>query len=211
MKLVKTLFFLILVVQVSTAQTKSDVFDPSIKVTWLGLDFTDAKFIGDRERYGSESDFRRLIEAWNTLIITEKDKYNIATATQRAKVEYSTDVTTEHNVALDVLPMYTDSEKEYLHLSRDRVSEIVAEYDFKGLSGVGLMFNIESFSKTHVEAAMWITFVSMDTKEVLFTERLTAPPGGFGLRNYWAGSIATVLQNMKKKEFEMWKKKYYRP
>jgi len=211
MKLVKALFLLMLVAQVSTAQTKSDVFDPSIKITWLGLDFTDAKFIGDRERYGSESDFRRLIEAWNTLIITEKDKYNIATATQRAKVEYATDVTTEHNVELDVLPMYTDAEKEYLHLSRDRVSEIVAEYDFKGLSGVGLMFNIESFSKLHVEAAMWITFVSMDTKEVLFTERLTAPPGGFGMRNYWAGSIATVLQNMKKKEFEMWKKKYYRP
>ena len=64
-------------------QDKADVFNPSTEVTWLGLDFSGAKFIGDRERLGSESDIRHLIDAINELMITEADKYNVAAAIQR--------------------------------------------------------------------------------------------------------------------------------
>ena len=48
----------------------------------------------------------------------------------------------------------------------------------------------------------------MGSKEVLFTERLTAPPSGFGMRNFWAGSVNGVLAKIKKKEFENWRKKH---
>lgn len=211
MKFVKTLFILMLIAPSLVAQTTSrDVFDPNTKVTWLGLDFTEAKFLGDRERYGSESDMRKLLEAWNNFFIVEADKYNIAACIERTKVEKEISVTGDHNGELDVLAMYSDSEKDYLHLSRERVSEIVSSYDFKGLSGIGLMFNIESFSKIHVEGSMWVTFIDLGSKEVLFTERMFAPPGGFGVKNYWAGSINNVMGKIKKTEFKMWKMKYGR-
>ena len=212
MKLVKTLFILMLISSSLVAQTtRSDVFVNTNKVTWLGLDFTEAKFLGDRERYGSESDMRKLLEAWNNFFIIEADKYNIAACIDRPKVEKEISVTLDHNGELDVLAMYSDSERDYLHLSRDGVSEIVSSYDFKGLSGIGLMFNIESFSKINVEGSMWITFIDLESKEVLFTERMFAPPAGFGVKNYWAGSIYKVMEKIKKTEFEMWRKKFYRP
>jgi hypothetical protein len=189
-------------------QDKDDVFNPNTEVTWLGLDFSGAKFIGDRERLGSESDIRHLIDAINELMITEADKYNVAAAIQRRTVDNEIEVTNEHNAELDVLAMISADGKDHVHLNRSLVEEIISSYDFKGKSGIGLIFNVESFNKLLEEGSFWITFVNMGSKEVLFTERVTAPPSGFGMRNFWAGSVNGVLAKIKKKEFENWRKKH---
>jgi hypothetical protein len=195
----------------SFAQTKSDVFKPDVEVTWLGLDFSSTKLIGDREKFGSESDVRRLLEAWNQLILTEFEKFDIAKAIKRSKVERSIDVTNEHNAEVDVLSMFTDDEKAHLHLNPNDVEELVGRYDFKGKTGLGLMFVVESFNRFAEEGSIYVTFVNMGSKEVLFTERLVGEPKGFGMRNYWAGCIYQVINKIGKKEFEMWRKKYFRP
>lgn len=190
------------------SQDKADVFNPNTEITWLGLDFTGAKFIGDRERLGSESDIRHLIDAINELMIKEADKYNVAAALQKKQVENAIEVTNEHNAELDVLTMISPEGKDHIHLNPSEVEGIIAGYDFKGKSGIGLIFNVESFNKLIEEGSFWITFVNMGNKEVLFTERLTAPPSGFGMRNFWAGSVNGVLAKIKKKEFENWRKKH---
>ena len=189
-------------------QTKGEVFDPNAEITWLGLDFSGAKFIGDRERLGSESDIRHLLEALNELMIKEADKFNVAAALKKKNVQENIIVTIEHNTELDVLSMISADGKDHVHLNPGAVEEIIAGYDFKGKSGIGLIFNVESFNKLIEEGSFWITFVNMNTKEVLFTERLTAPPSGFGMRNFWAGSVNGVLAKIKKKEFENWRKKH---
>jgi hypothetical protein len=78
------------------------------------------------------------------------------------------------------------------------------------MSGLGVMFNVESFSKADEEGSVWVTFINLGTKEVFFSERVTGKPGGFGMRNFWGGAIYSMMKNMQKKEFEMWRKKYYR-
>jgi hypothetical protein len=204
------LFVFLLATGTLCAQDRSDVFRPEVKITWLGFDFSQAKFIGDREKLGSESDMRHLLEAWNELVLTEKDKYDVPAMIGRDVVETATDVTKDHNEELDVLAMYSNAEKDYLHLSREQVGSIVSKYNYKKNTGIGLMFNIESFSKLNGEASMWVTFIDMKSRQILFTERMTAAPKGFGVRNYWAGAIYAVMEKIKKKEFEMWRKKYFR-
>ncbi|HEY9006235.1 hypothetical protein [Ohtaekwangia sp.] len=211
MKQLNALIILLLVASITLAQDRSDVFKEDAKITWLGLDFSNAKLIGDREKLGSESDIRHLIEAWNNLIVSEGDKFDVAAAIDKKKIEKNIQPTLDHNATLDVLSMLSNAEKDYIHLNRDGVAEIVASYDFKGVSGIGLMFNIESFSKMNEEASMWVTFINIDTKEVLFSERVVAEPRGFGMRNFWAGAIFGALERIKKKEYSMWRKKYYRP
>jgi len=206
----KALFIILSLLVTSTGfgQGRSDVFTSSAEVTWLGLDFSGAKFIGDRERLGSESDIRHLLDAINDLMVKEADKYNVAAAIQKKKVEYATDVVKEHNAELDVLSMISAEGKDHVHLSPSGVEEIIASYDFKGKTGIGMMFNVESLNKLIDEGSYWVTFVNMGNKEVLFTERVTAPPSGFGMRNFWAGSVNGVLAKIKKKEFENWRKKH---
>jgi hypothetical protein len=190
------------------AQDKRDVFSPDTEITWLGVDFSGAKLIGDRERLGSESDIRHLLDAINELMIKEADKYNVAAAIQKKKVENGTHVANEHNAELDVMAMLSSEGKDHIHLNPMDIEEIISSYDFKGLNGIGLIFNVESFNKLIEEGSFWITFVNMDNKQLLFTERLVAPPSGFGMRNFWAGSVNGVIAKIKKKEFENWRKKH---
>ncbi len=206
----KIIVFVLLAALVSPVfgQTKSDVFNPDTQITWLGLDFSGAKLIGDRERLGSESDIRHLLDAINELMIKEADKYNVAAALKKKTVENAIDITNEHNAELDILSMISAEGKDHIHLKPEDVDQIISTYDFKGKSGIGLMFNVESFNKLVEEGSFWVTFINMGTKEVLFSERLTAPPSGFGMRNFWAGSVNGVLAKIKKKEFENWKKKH---
>ena len=83
MKLHKLIALFILISSTTFAQTKSDVFKEDVAVTWLGLDFTSTKLIGDREKFGSESDVRHLLDAWNALIINEPEKFNVARSIDR--------------------------------------------------------------------------------------------------------------------------------
>src|SRR5688572_33218728 len=99
----KTIFFMLLLASPVFSQDKRDVFNPTTEITWLGLDFSGAKFIGDRERLGSESDIRHLIDAINELMITQADKYKVAAAIQRKTVDKENDVTNEHKAETEVL------------------------------------------------------------------------------------------------------------
>ncbi len=207
MKINVTIILLMLIgTSVLNAQSRSDIFDPKTEITWLGNDFSALKLIGDRERLGSESDILRLMEAWNDIMVVEAErKFNVAVATHRKTVVTNIDVTKEHNTELDVHAMYSDDKKDYVHLTKEGVAEIISSYDFKGLTGIGLMFNVESFSKLNGEGAAWVTFINIETKEVLLTERVIGHPGGMGMRNYWANAIAEIIERLKK-EFEVWRK-----
>lgn len=212
--MVKSKFLLLVVVVLTTtttlAQDVKDIFERKTKVTWLGLDLTGAKFIGDRERFGSTSDVMHLMEAWNDLMVKEHDKFNVKSAIQKDALDEGVDVAKDHNAGLDISEMFSNDEKDHNHLRENDIAAIIADYDFKKNSGIGIIFNVESFNKLKDEASVWVTFVNMDTKEVFFTERVTGGPGGVGLRNFWANSIYEIITKIRRKEFENWKKKYYR-
>ena len=191
------------------AQTKNDIFNPNTTITWLGLDFTAAQFVGDREEWRDTTHTLEIIEALNTLIIKEKEKFYIAAAINKDKVDYQPEVTMSHNSRINLEDMLTDKVSEHFLKSAD-IQDIVSRYNYKGLNGIGLMFNIQAFNKSTEQAILWITFINMSTKEVLFTEKMTDAPSGFGLRNYWAGAIYKIMKEVRKSDYERWRKKYYR-
>jgi hypothetical protein len=191
------------------AQTVNDIFEPDTKITWLGLDMTGAIFIGDREKWGSQSDIQNTIKSWNDLFLREKDKFNVtAMLKKKTPVEFKLDITQNHNAELDISNILSEKSADHIHLRKDGVEQIAAAYNYDGLTGIGLMFNVESFNKTNNEGSLWVTFVNMATGEVLLTERMTAAPRGAGVRNYWAGAVFEIMEQVKKREYEQWRKKY---
>jgi hypothetical protein len=192
------------------AQKMNDVFNEDVPIAWLGLDFTGAKLIGDREKYGSSSDVKFLVKAWNDLIDAEKNKYNVARATKKKAAEYHSEVARNHNEEIDISELLSNNREDHLHLKEEDIRAIVRTYDFQGLTGIGLMFNIESFSKLEGKAAIWVTFIDLASKEVIFADRVISPPGGNGLRNYWGGSISATMDKMAGKQMELWRKQYAR-
>lgn len=181
------------------AQSKEDVFDGNKNVTWLGLDFSDYKFIGEVTQFAdagevSNSDLRdKFFPAWNNLFLTEKDKYEVADAIGRTEVDYAIDVTNNSNSKIK--SGFTSSdESEYHRLKEADISNIVRSYNYEGNKGIGMMFIVESMSKEQKQSSIWVTFINMDSKKVIFTERVDAKAGGFGFRNYWAKSFFNAIK-----------------
>jgi len=213
MNLKKLLVLLMLVLPILPlrAQTVNDIFDPNVPVTWLGWDLTGAIFIGDREKFGSQSDIQRLMKSWNELMDRERDKFSVGSMMRKKEpVIYKLDITINHNSELDISNILSEKSADHVHLRKDGVEQIVSSYNYEGLKGIGLMFNIESLNKTNNEASLWVTFVNMESGQVLLTERVTGSPSGGGLRNFWAGAIKEAMDHVKKKDFEAWRKKYQR-
>src|ERR1041385_6035249 len=83
----------------SYAQTAKDVFSPQTEITWLGLDFTAARFPGDRERIGTTSDLKKLLTTWNNLMMNETEKFDVVKSLDRAPLKNAIPMTIEHNEA----------------------------------------------------------------------------------------------------------------
>ena len=208
----KKLLLLLLTARISFGgygQTKSDIFGTA-PITWLGLDFTHLKFIGSAAQFKdagtiTNADMRtKYFTAWNNLFVAEQKKYNVADAVHRDNVSFATEVTQNANDR-STAEYFTEKADDYQRLNEDEISKMVAHYDFKGKTGIGLLFFVEGMSKEKVEASMWVTFVDMGNKKVLLTNRMTGSSGGFGFRNYWAKSFYNVLQDMDS-ELKKWKK-----
>jgi hypothetical protein len=203
------LCFVVLKASGVNGQSKKEIFEQNVTLTFLGLDFTGTKFIGDLDKFKSDEEVHELLKSWNDLIFSEPDKYDIAAAIDRKKVESALDITVDHNRELEIADLVSASPKDFFHLSPAKIFDIIAGYDFKGKEGIGLMLNIESFSKLNESGALWFTFVDMKSRKIIFTERMIGEPGGFGIRNYWATCIYRALKQVEKKEFSVWRKKYY--
>ena len=189
-------------------QTASAVFDPQVPVTWMGIDFTHATLKGDEDKLGQGEKIKELVASWNDLMIKEAAKYNIGVAFNKKNVVTDFAAVVRQNEGIDFPAMLAKNSAGQEKMDKETVRSIVAGSDFQGLTGLGLMFNVESFSKPANQGAMWVTFINLSTHQVIFTERMTGQPGGFGIRNYWAGSVATVLKDVKKKDYQAWRKKY---
>ena len=211
MKKISVLIVALFIGMSSFAQmTKADVFGRK-EVTWLGLDFSQVNFIGDAAQWKDAgnvtSDQLRdnYFVSWNELFEKEQSKYDVGKAISRTGVDYALDVTEKVNNRLN-RDFFSDNGNDYKHLDEQKIKKLVSKYNFQGNKGLGLMFFVEGMSKGKTSASMWVTFVDMNTKKVLFTKRVEGKASGFGFRNYWAKSFYNVLKTMWTGSFKQWKK-----
>ncbi len=163
--------------------------------TWLGIDYTHCYFITSIDFVDADGVFS-MTKSWNNLVYSEREKYIEKTLVGK-KVTFSADMIKDRNMDIDMDKMITDDESLYKHLDRAQIDDIVSSYNIPhDLSGIGLVFIADSYSKPEEAGAYYVTFLDLDTKEVLSTERKSGKAKGFGLRNYWANSFYRVLKEV---------------
>jgi len=181
------------------AQSKTDVFDGKTPITWLGLDYTQAKYIAESSE-SSESPVtnetvKLYIPSWNYLFLTEQKKFNVARATHRMYIDNALIVTEKANRTIDkdfIFKNRTDINA----LTEENIADLVKNYDYQGKTGIGLLFFIESMDKNTNTEGAWVTFVDMSSKTLLYTTYLTAKTGGVGFRNNWADATYKILRQV---------------
>lgn len=188
----------------------ADIYNETNDITWLGLDFTQTNFIGTAFQFKdageiTDAEFKdKYAPGWNELFINEQKKFNVAEAVHRSSVEYATAITDKANSGIKK-GTFTDDTDKYKKLDESKINSLVKAYDFKGKSGIGLLFIVDGISKTKEEAGAWVTFVDMKTKTVLLTNYQTGKAGGIGFRNYWAKAFLGILKDLKS-NYKSWQK-----
>ena len=160
-------------------------------VTFLGLDYTAAIFIGS-VGFNDPAALQFLPNSWNSLFISEPNKYNVQKAFQ-VRMKYNFDIVKSRNNSTDFSDRITDKEIQLPHLTKSDLQAIVNSYpDFEN-DGVALVFVVDAYNKLGPTAYYHIVFFQMKTKEVLLTYAVTGEAGGGGLRNYWANSFYKAI------------------
>jgi len=197
--------------QTLTAQTKADIFNPKVPVTWLGMDFSQMRFIGSEAAYKASGELintefvNKYIPAWANLFITEPKTYDVARAAHRDTVHFAFKVTEKANSTI-TKNFFTDNLRDFSTLREKDIVELVKNYDFQGQKGLGMMLIVEGMNKGIHQAGAWVTFVNMDDKTVLLTVYKEGRSRGFGFRNYWAHSWYNILKDFRD-DFDTYKKR----
>lgn len=201
------LLFISLITQSLCAQTLKDVFSSSeTTVFYLGVDFTQARLIDAPE---NPSDIRdRHFPAINDLVVNEPKKYDLPGAFHKSNIGHDLSLVAKRNAKINTEEIKSSNSEDYERLKEDDINKLVKGFDFGGRKGVGVLFVVDGMSKAKKSAAVWVTFIDMAAKKVMMTERMEGKAMGFGFRNYWAGSIKDIIEDIEKKKYKDWKSKY---
>lgn len=165
--------------------------------TWLGVDFTQARLIGDAAAK-TDAIVDKEFTAINQVIVNEEKKYDVPGAFHRTKYRTSIGIVNKRNEAINGDALLSDDSDDFERLKPEDITKLVKSYDFAGKTGIGVMMVMEGMSKTAKSASMYLTIVDMDRKNVLMTERFIGKGQkiSFGWRNYWLATIKDALDNV---------------
>ncbi len=184
--------------------TMQGLFAGNTKLTFLGVDFTHAKYVGAAGFTDPSAIKNQHIKSWNSLLVLEPKKFSLQGAFKiKDDRNYETNINdlTRINTAVEVEPNIT--EEQHLLTEAD-IKKIVSTYKLAPSDGVGIAYIAENLDKNKEEFTVWVTFIDLATRKVLYTERLVGKPGGFGFRNYWAGGIYKVNKLIESKYYKQW-------
>lgn len=195
-----TVFF----VTLTYAQSANDFFSNSeATMSFIGLDFSSATMVATGEA-GSKN--KEMFEAWNGLMATEADKYEVSKAFGRKGTAIlDIEVTDAVNKKVDAEKINAHSAPKTV-FKESQIQEMVNAYDLEKVkTKYAMSFVIHSFNKTTEKAIIYPVLIDVKTKKVLWSTELETEPSGFGYKSYWAGTIYDAVKAIKGK-YKKWGK-----
>lgn len=188
------------------AQDLNSIFSTSkTPITWIGIDFSHVKLVGSDGFKDPEAIVNRHFPSINYLIVEESDKYNLEKSFMKSEIDFNLEVTDNLNAEIDFIDLVIN--KSAPRLTKENLQSFADSYDFKGITTpVVLVFVAESLNKLAEKGTYHVVFINTTTREVIFTDRMSGEVGGMGFRNYWARPIYNILEQIRRKQFRIWRK-----
>ena len=169
----------------------------TIPATYLGIDFTKAKLINDLASNATTIQSQQFTGI-NNLMIAESKKYKIQGAYHRSTWNVDLKEVEVRNQKSDPFQLKSSDDSDLYRLNKGDIESLVNNFDYGSNKGYGILLVVEGMSKSKKLITIWFTLVDMDTRNVLFTDRVEGKLGsGFGFRNYWASAIKSSISEVK--------------
>ncbi len=164
-------------------------------VKFFGVDFSKAQAYGATD---TEEQFKDVFGKINGLFISEAKKYDIAKYFKKNVTGTLINQIKELNENITGDTFFGESEA--YQISEAELAQEVKSLPLKEAEGTGLIFVAELLHKSRSQATYHIVFFDIASRDILDTWKATGKARGFGLRNYWAGSIYDILEGIKIKK-----------
>lgn len=179
--------FICLIVSVSLSAEKNPYYV-------YGVDFSKVKVYCASE---SPEKFVQAFKDINILLISENEKYNFSHILNN-KVELKIDPMLKKLSNCDYSDLIT-FDSEYGEIN---CAEIIKDYNLSQKEGVGVVLIAKLLNKPLERAIYDFVIFDISTRNILYIKELAGEASGFGLRNYWAGSIYDILRHEKRIKIE---------
>lgn len=164
------------------------------EITWFGIDFSQAKMVGSAGFTEPAKIQSYYLNVWNSVMVTESDKYDIAKYYGATKVNVSLDIVKKANDAVSANELITDNSYS---LAEEDAKKEVQKYVGQG-EGIGMVYVVEYFSKSEERASIYVIQFDIASGTISKMQKLSGKAEGFGFRNYWLGAIENVMKKRMK-------------
>ena len=145
---------------------------------FYGVDYSCVSVVGANEQ---PAEFIKAFEAINRLFLSEPKKYDVAGFT-----------------GIDILSTNVEQANEALGgLAAEQFTPRSTKAD-NGSGNKGLVLIATTLDKGNGIGYYTAVLFDPATQEVILQMDMAGKPGGFGLRNYWAGSVYNALKKQGK-------------
>jgi len=198
MKRYSLLFTIFICSLALTAQDAKAVFG-SPTVVWYGTDFTKAKMIGLKSE--SPHTIRdQYFKDWNLLTVD----MDLAAVFHKNTVAKDIKGVNQINSTRETDALLADADAD---LSKEQIAEEVKLLPpSQQKKGLAVVFIVQSFNKTLDLATVHVVYFDIATREVLWSRKVTAKPGGGSTSKAWAAALKTIFTNIEKRDYNAWKK-----
>jgi hypothetical protein len=184
------------------------------QLLWCGVDFSLARFMGTFAVAGNKAkltpqELKGYFEIWNNRIVNETDKVNFSSCLGFQQTIQAIEITKKTNNRVDSSKMILF---EYYNIKEGQIDSVIKTYDIHpGQRGLGLSFIVEYLDKVHTQASMYAVFFNVETKQVVFKQKITSEPAGVGQSNYWLNAFLRAFTWIETKGNKEWEKTYCKP
>lgn len=184
----------------------SDLFSDFLthrEITWLGIDFSKAKFTRSGFEMTQEI-MRRYFNDWNMLVITDQKKYDVRMSFRKPVMQYDLSWVSKKNKSVKINNVLSD----FITVDAIQTDEAIVNYVQSNLlpsvTTYSLLFIVESFDDMIKLGTVWVVIVNTETNQVVLTDKFIKSPSGFGLRNYWGRVFYNLFFDIQKYAFLRW-------
>lgn len=185
------LFTFLFLAGLAYAQDKQGLKD-SETLTFYGVDFSKAKTYGTTETL---SQFKDAFTGINNLFMSEPKKYDVSKFFKKESTLSLEPVMERINKIEE--EGFTATANDY-SLTDDDIKAMLSKLDTGSDTGYGAILFAGLLNKGKPEATYNVVLFDIATKEIIANEKITTKARGFGLRNFWAGSVHSALKKVEK-------------
>ena len=167
--------------------------DAAKEVHWIGIDFREVQMVGLTGFGNPDAIFPGYLREWNDFIGDDPLMFSKIRAGLGARVVWAAGAVAPMNEAVTSDRIVSDRDFAGRSVPRERLAELVSDYDLGQASGIGLVFVMDHMVKSREYGCLYITFFDVETRTVLQVERVCGDAGGWGFRNYWLGPIKDAV------------------